>query len=154
MRHVQNTFDATTRPRLCGYLVATSAAWLAIGPATGATPTAPPTLFGWQRLAIVHVLLALPICAVGASGAVRWLPTRRRGAASLVFCGAGLIVGLFVAAILPGLTGLLGGSGTGFWLRAFVQSAICVGLELPWCLAAEALTVIPRSTSRRSFATP
>ena len=148
MRQSRNTFDATKLLRPGGYLVAGAIAWLAIGPAlaTQTLPT-PPNLFGWQRLAIVQIVLALPVCAVIASRVIRLMPMRRRGAVSLACCGAGLIVALLVAAVLPELTQILDDNGAEFWTRAFLRSAICVGLELPWCLAVEALAIVPRSSS-------
>ena len=86
MWHVQNNVDATMLWRPCGYLAAATVAWLVIGPALNAAQTTPPNVFGWERLVIVHVLLALPVCAVIASGTRRLEvhATSRRVVASLL----------------------------------------------------------------------
>ncbi len=125
-------------PQLLGYAVAAAFAALAIlsGMSSSADSLAP---FGCPRLVIVHVLSALPCAAVAAHGLCRLSPSTGRKLAALVSVAIGLMSAAATSAYLPVWGAALDAQGAGYIARLLARVALCVTLELPWCLAAELL---------------
>ncbi len=96
-------------------------------------------LFGWQRLAVVQVVMSLPLGLMIArlSRDCGYLsPTILRALVWSVVAGA--IAGCGII-FVPTVATILADSGSSFTVRALARSLLTCSLTLPWCLASESL---------------
>lgn len=148
MPHTKSPHDLAPWLRPLGYAAAASIVALAIV-WSWQSPAAITAPFGWPRLAVVHVLCALP-CAALAAGALRRKVPQALCVPVAIATVALSLAGLAALPILMPVVGsALAAHDAGYAMRLFARVAICLALELFWCLAVELLLASRMALSQR-----
>ncbi|HEY1600489.1 MAG TPA: hypothetical protein VGG64_12860 [Pirellulales bacterium] len=123
--------------RVLGGCAALAVAGLSLAGAAGWHGAGVATVFGWQRVAVVHLLSTLPASVCLAALVTQRFSLGRPRLMGILWASVGTIVALFVAGALPDVARAVDADHVGFIARALLRVGTCLILELPWCLAAE-----------------
>lgn len=133
MQTINPTARGAIPAQIAGYAAAAGVSWHALGGAIADSAAAP--LFGWQRLIVVHVLLALPLAVFVAVIVRNCVATARPLTLALAAAAIGLAATFVMALIVPFIGNIVESGSPGAWILAPVRTLLCLAVELPWCVA-------------------